>query len=134
MRFIRIPILFNAPARVHARAFYTAEILGVLDQVHGPIFQEIHVNKNRLTSEEALAGLFAEHAGVAEEAFTKAFRSPAVDQRLREADRLMRGYSITSVPCVTIQGRYVSDGSMAQGYGSLLRLVNELAEMESAAN
>ena len=130
--FVRVPILFNAPARLHARAYYTAAELGILEEIHLPFFREIHVNRNRLTSPAELAALFARF-GVDEETFDKTFRSDAVNQRLLRADRLMRGYRITSVPSVTIHGKYVSDGSMARGYASLLELVNELARIEHAA-
>ena len=43
VEFIRIPAIFNSPRwEVHARAYYTAEILEVQDRIHGPLFSAIH--------------------------------------------------------------------------------------------
>ncbi|MCK7577871.1 MAG: DsbA family protein [Chromatiales bacterium] len=57
-----------------ARAYYAAEALGVLDKVHQPLFDAIHREKRKLSSEDELAALFAEH-GVDQDAFRKAYKS-----------------------------------------------------------
>ena len=40
--FQRMPAIFNQTWAIFAQAFYAAEVLGVTDQVHTPIFKAIH--------------------------------------------------------------------------------------------
>lgn len=127
--FLRIPVSFNPMAKLHAQAYYTAELLGVLSEIHMPMFREIHVNKNFLNSRAALAAFFADH-GVAEEDFNTAFDSFDVNTKLRRAEQLARRYRISSVPRVVVNGKYVSGAEMTGGYDSLLELVNEMVASE----
>ena len=52
--FVRIPAVWNPLLQLHARAFYIAEALGKGEEMHSPIFREMHVNGNPLNSEQAL--------------------------------------------------------------------------------
>ncbi|MBA3563025.1 MAG: thiol:disulfide interchange protein DsbA/DsbL [Gammaproteobacteria bacterium] len=130
VNFVRIPAVWNDQVRMHARAFYTAEALGKLEEIHTPMFREMHVNNNPLATEDALAGFFAEH-GVEEDTFRETFRSFAVETKLRRADTLNRRYRVQSVPVVVVNGKYVSDADMVGGYEELLVLVDELAASEN---
>jgi len=47
VKFVRMPGVFRASWEIHARAYYTAEILGVVDKVHKPMFEAIHEQKRR---------------------------------------------------------------------------------------
>ena len=42
VKFVRMPGVFRPSWEIHARAYYTAEILGVVDKVHRPMFDAIH--------------------------------------------------------------------------------------------
>ena len=127
--FIRIPVSFNPMAKLHAKAYFTAELLGVLDKTHMPMFREIHVNKNFLNSKESLAVFFAAH-GVPEEEFNSAFDSFDVNTKLRRSEQLAKRYRISSVPRVIVNGKYTSGAEMTGGYDSLLELVNEMVASE----
>ncbi len=129
VEFVRIPATLNRGWQIHARAYYTAEVLGVLDKVHTQLFQEIHVNKNSLGTEDELAEFFASH-GVDEKAFRDAFRSFAVDTKLRRADTLSRRYRVTGVPAVVVNGKYTTGAAEAQGYDNLLKLIDYLVQLE----
>lgn len=130
--FVRIPANFNAMARQHSRAFYAAEALGVTDDVHEAFFQEIHVRKNRLASEDALVKFFASQ-GVDADAFRDAMNSFSVDTNLRRADDLARRYKITSVPALVINGKYVTQASMAGSMPRLRQILDFLVAKESGA-
>lgn len=129
--FMRVPALFNSPARVHARAFYTAETLGVLDETHMPFFQELHVNRQRMTEEDELASFFARF-GVEREAFRQAYNSFAVDTKLRRAEALGRRYRVSSTPTVIVNGKYVIDGDKITSYQQILEIATYLAEQEAS--
>ena len=127
--FVRIPAVWNPTLRLHAQAFYTAEVLGMGTEMHRPIFDEIQVNGNFLDSEQKLAAFF-ERFGVTAEEFEKAFNSFTVHTKLERADELNRRYRISSVPSIVINGKYTSNGTMAGSYERLIELVDELAARE----
>lgn len=128
--FVRVPALFNRPARVHARAFYTAEALGVLEDTHMPFFQELHVNRNSMTDEDDLASFFGRF-GVERDAFRQTYNSFAVDTRLRRAEAIGRRYRVSSTPTVIVNGKYVIDGDKVTSYEQILDIATHLAKQEA---
>ena len=129
--FVRIPAVWNPLLQLHARAYYAAEVLGITDEIHTPIFREIHVNGNPLNSEQALQEFFGQF-GVSEEDFTGAFNSFAVHTKLQRADELSRRYRISSVPTVIINGKYSATAQSAGDYPTLMELIDELVASERA--
>lgn len=133
VNFVRIPTVWSPPVRMHGQAYYAAEALGKVEEMHTPFFREMHVNGNFLQSEAAIADFFEQH-GVSEDEFTSAFSSFAVHTKLQRADELARRYRVTSTPSVVINGKYLTNASMAGGYPQLLELIDELAAAERAGN
>ena len=88
VEFVRVPAMWNETLRIHARLFYTAEMLGKLEELHTPIFREMHVKGNLLNTVEKITAFFREH-GVSTDEFQKAFSSFAVESKLQRADVLM---------------------------------------------
>lgn len=129
VEFVRVPAMWNDATRMHARVFYTAELLGKLDQLHTLIFREIHVAGNQLNSLDKIATFFQQH-GVGKEEFTKAFSSFSVESKLQRADVLNRRYRIQSVPTVVVNGKYTTDIGAAGGEAQLFGLIDDLAAHE----
>ena len=129
VEFARVPAMWNDQLRMHARLFYTAEALGKLDALHSTIFREMHVNNNPMTTVESMMAFFKKH-GVSPEEFQKAFASFAVESKLQRADFLNRRYQIQSVPAVIVNGKYVTEVSMAGGEPQLFQVIDELAAHE----
>jgi thiol:disulfide interchange protein DsbA len=130
VEFIRVPAMWNEATRMHARVFFTAELLGKLEQLHTPIFREINVKGDPLNTVEKIAAFFAEN-GVSSDDFQKAFSSFAVENKLQRADFLNRRYRIESVPTVIVNGKFKTDVAMAGGEKPLFVLINELAAHEN---
>lgn len=130
--FVRLPMMWSAVHRTHARMFYTAELLGKLDELHAQLFAEIHNNHDPLSTQEQIQAFFVSH-GVSKEDFTRAFASFAVEASLKRAEALGLRYQIESVPTVIINGKYVTDVAMAGGQQQLIALINELAMRENGA-
>lgn len=132
VEFTRLPAIFTSPRwELHARAFYTAEVLGVFDKMHPVIFHTLHEKKQRLDSKGDLAELFAEH-GVSEEEFNGAFDSFAVQSGVRRAADLTKRYGIDGVPTMVVNGKYRVDGPIAGTYDRLIKIVNFLISKERA--
>ena len=135
-RFVRIPVVWNTVHELHARVFYTMEVLarnGTLadgEAFHNTVFQEIQNRGNRLTNEDAVRRLF-ERFGVDAESFDKTWKSFEVDQKLRVAKDLGRRYAIQGVPAVVVNGKYRTGGAEAGSYDAVPDVIDELIARES---
>lgn len=127
--FRRVPAIFRESWEPHARAYYTAEILGVVDNVHQPLFDAIHVQKRSLQTKKELMHFFAEH-GVNEQDFSKTYDSFAVDTLVRRSKVMQQRYGVMGVPSMVVNGKYRTSGSEAGGLENAMRVVEVLAEQE----
>ncbi len=129
IEFVRVPAVFAQNWEVHARAFYAAQQLGVLDKLNGPMFDAIHKEGRKLGSQEEVTQFFADK-GVSAEDFKKAYNSFDVDTKTRRAIALTREYGITGVPALIVNGKYRSSAQEAGDFATLLKLVDYLAAKE----
>lgn len=125
--YVRVPGIFRQSTIFDARVYYTLEALGVIDQMHADIFQEIHVRKNPFSSMEDLRELLKKH-GVNEVDFKAAFESFAVDTKLKQAQKAFERYQATGVPSIVVDGKYRATASSAGGHPELMELTNYLVE------
>lgn len=132
VEFHRLPAMWNDTLRMHARLFFTVELLGKLEELHTPIFREIHVNRNPLNTVEQISRFMRDH-GVSAEDFQKTFTSFAVESKLQRADVLNRRYRVQGVPMVVVNGKYTADVGTAGGQQQLLELINDLSAREHGA-
>ena len=130
VEFRRVPGVFARNWIPHARAYYTAEVLGVLDTIHTPLFEAIHEEGRSIGDEDTLARFFAEH-GVAEADFHEAYNSFSVDTKTRQALTASKEYGISGVPSMIVNGRYRTSARLAGTYENLLKVVDELVAKES---
>ncbi len=127
--FRRVPGVFRGTWVVHAKAYYAAEQLGVLDRIHSPLFKAMHEQRRALNDEEAMAAFFVEQ-GVPRAQFDKAWQSFSVESKVRQAMALTRGYGISGVPSVIVNGKYRSSASLAGGFDQVLKVVDFLVDKE----
>ncbi len=129
VQFIRVPATFNPLWQMHARAFYTAEILGVGDKLHKPLFDAYHLERNRLDTDQKLREFFVKH-GVKAGDFDDTFHSFAVETRLARAVDLTQRYGITGVPTLIVNGKYRTTSKTASHDG-VLEVLDYLIKKES---
>ncbi|GAA5315956.1 MAG: thiol:disulfide interchange protein DsbA [Candidatus Pelagadaptatus aseana] len=127
--FRQSPAMWNKTMQVHARAFYVAQALKVLDKVHQPLFTALNVERKSLATEQELASFFASH-GVAEETFLKAYKSFGVTSQVKQADARARSYKISGTPEVVINGKYRVSARMAGGQSEMLKVADYLIQKE----
>ncbi len=131
--FMRVPAIFNNPLwEIHAKAFYTAEVLGVLDKTHEDFFDAIHQQGRRLATEPEIEDFFVKH-GVSAADFKNAFNSFAVYSKVRRAMELTRRYGIDGVPSLIVDGKYRTSGSLAGGHEGMIKVLNFLIAKEAKA-
>ena len=104
-----------------------------LPELHGEIFREVNLRKNRLDTPESIEAFFVAH-GVPKADFKKAFASFAVDSRVNRAVDLNRRYRISSTPTFVVNGRYVTDAGMAGSEDKLFEIINALAARDKPAS
>ncbi|MFC1749097.1 thiol:disulfide interchange protein DsbA/DsbL [Pseudomonadota bacterium] len=131
VEFTHMPAIFNQQLAMYARAYYAAEALEVLDKVHKPFFEAIHLQKRRFDSEEAIADLFEEN-GVDRKKFSKAFRSFSVEAKVKRAAELGRRYGVEATPSMVVNGKYITNpGQGQQGFKGMLKTIDELIAAET---
>jgi len=131
--FIQLPAtLGRKPGEAHARAFYTAETLGILDQTNKQIMTAMHREKRRVDTEDQLAAFFVEQ-GVSEEDFRKTYNSFVVETKFRRAQDLIKRYQVNGVPAVVVNGKFLTNASMAGSPEKIFEVVDFLVQQEAKA-
>lgn len=125
----RMPAVVGGHMVFFARAFYAAEALGVLDDIHLPLYTAIHRHGRPLNTEDALARFFEEH-GVDRTRFLSIFRSSAVAARVREAKVITRRYDARGAPTMVVDGTYRVDPTMVASPAALMEVVDFLVSRE----
>ena len=136
--FTRVPVMWSEGHRSTARLYYTLESLGKLDQLHGEVFKEIHVNNDPLIASdpndtagaERVQAAFVQKFGISGDTFKKAYHSFSVETSLQRADQLVQRYRVEGVPTFVVNGKFVADVRSAGGPERLLTLVDDLATQE----
>jgi thiol:disulfide interchange protein DsbA len=126
---VRLPATWNNTLKTHARLFYAMELLGK-QNLNNEIWREINVKGNRLDTPAAIEAFFTSR-GVSKADFQKAFAGFAIDTKVAKAEDLNRRYRIASTPTVVVNGKYVTDVSMAGGEDQLFDVINALVARES---
>lgn len=127
--FRRVPAPFFRGEPL-ARAYYTAEVLGVLDRVHEPIFRAIHEHRANLRDPELLAALFEAAAEVPAEDFATAFDSFSVRSRVAQGRAQIDVLPSSNVPTMVVAGRYWLNGELAGSNAEMLPVVDYLVGLE----
>ncbi len=127
-----MPVIFRASWEPPARAYYTAELLGVLKKVHRPIYEALHV-KNRPMEEDAEWRSLFVAQGVSGEDFDMTFRSFAVESLLRKSTVMQGRYGISSTPSVVVHGKYLVLGNLAGSMQNMIKVVEGLVALEHKA-
>ncbi len=131
VEFVRIPAIFNNPRwKLHAQAYYTAEVLEIMDKFHKPFFDAMQRKRQRMANKEEI-GKFFEQLDVDAKTFDDAFESFAVQAKVRRAADLTRQYGISGVPTVIVNGKYRLEAELARSYERMTRIMNALIAQES---
>ncbi len=130
VEFIRIPAVFNKTWALHAKAYYSADFLGVMDKFHPAMFAAIHKKKQHMNTPAELKKLFMQ-LGVSAKEFDSVFNSFGVDAKVRRAKALSKQYGISGVPALVVNGKYLTDGPMAGGRKGMIEVLNYLIKKEA---
>lgn len=128
----RLPAIFRESWIPHARAWYTAMLLGVTDRTHQALFEEIHEHRNPTDHKEALAAFF-ERQGIDRTTFDQTYDSFAVESLVRKSIVMQQRYGITGTPSVIVNGKYRVTGRLAGSLENMIAVTMALVEREHEA-
>lgn len=127
--FEQVPSSLNPSWTEHARTFYALKLMGVQEQLHTKVFETIHVKRQRLAGLDTIARFVADQ-GVDEKEFRKHYASFPVDSLVRKNKKMEQRYGLRGVPAVIINGKYLTNGSMAGNYSRMIEIINFLIAAE----
>ncbi|MCF7991750.1 MAG: thiol:disulfide interchange protein DsbA/DsbL [Thiohalocapsa sp.] len=128
--FRRMPAASSPRWVPHAKAYFAAEALGVLEQFHEPMFKALHDERRKIFNDEQIIA-FAAEQGIDEEAFRKAYNSFPVDMQVRKSADLVRRYNIDGVPAIVVNGKYLTSASQAGTTDRMFEVIDYLIAEES---
>jgi protein dithiol oxidoreductase (disulfide-forming) len=121
----RVPVAFRDEFVPQQRLFYTLEALNKVKELHGKVFQAIHVEKRKLDTQASIGEWIAKQ-GVNRAKFDELYNSFAVQTKARRATQLQNDYRVSGVPALGIAGRFYTDGSLSQSMERALTITNWL--------
>jgi len=130
--FVRLPAVLGPSWEPHARAFYTAQLLGVLEKVHKPIFERMHKDRKPVRNVADVKKIFMAQ-GVSGQDFDNTYKSFAVITRTNRAKQAVRLYGITGVPALVVNGKYRTTAKLTGGNRKMLDVVDFLVRKEREA-
>ncbi len=125
--FIHVPAVFSDSWEALARLYYAAEVLGVQEKMHPVIFEAMHGEGKQIRGFDGVKALFVAN-GISEEKLDQALNSFTVAAKTRRAKTMTKSYGIDSVPNIVVQGKYRTNGTLAQSHANVFNVVDFLAE------
>ena len=111
INFKRVPIAFRDSFIPQQKLYYTLEALGQVDELHKKVFHAIHVERQRLDTDNEIADFIGKQ-GVDKKKFLDMYNSFAVQTKVRQATQMQNAYQVDGVPLVAVDGRYLTSPSI----------------------
>ena len=130
----RIAVAFGRRAwEMMARAYITAEMLGIEDESHIVMMDAIWKERKQFRTVDELADFYTQF-GIERSAFLANYQSFAADSQLRKSQRDVQLFGITGTPSMVVNRKYRVTSSKAVGdFNIMLDVVDFLVSKESAA-
>ena len=128
VQFRRIPAVFNERWGHDAAIFYTFEALGVLERVHRPFFDAIHLNHLRTDSQPAMTEWLKKN-NIDPNKFFDTMKSFGVQSKTRRAVQLTTAYKIDGTPAMAVQGKYTVSAEQGGTREGMLDTVSSLVDV-----
>lgn len=130
VEFRREAVVFFEDWALLAKAYYVAIELDVLDAIHMPMFEALHVKKLPMKNREDIERLFIEKGNVDSEVFRKTYNDEdqSILNRILEVHETARLMSIKNTPTVVVNDKYLVNTRTAQSRARIFRVVNHLVE------
>ena len=137
VHFVLIPAAFGGPWDNYAKAFYTAEAMGLMQKTHEAMFRAIHIDQSLkgergMDSPEDIATFYANY-GADPKQFVSSMQSFAIATKINRARQYMTAAYANGdqmgTPTFLVAGKYRVKGKSAD---DMFRIINQLVRMERA--
>ena len=128
-KIVKLPVALRDSWIPHAKLYYALQQMGKIDEINNLIFEEIHLEDNRLNTEQQMVDFLGKH-GIDTNKFIEKYNSFGTEARIKKASNLAKKYQINSVPTIIVNGKYLTSGSYVSSYDELYSVINLLIERE----
>ena len=135
VKFTAVAAPFGGYWVPYAKAFYTAQSMGLLDKTHDAMFRAIHLERSLpiqpLPTNEQIAAFYAKHGANPQE-FASTMASFATDAKLKRAQQWIQRAGVESTPTLVVNGKYRVVGGSS--HEESLRIAEHLIARERAGS
>ena len=134
VRFTYVPALFGSMWDDYAKAFYTAQALGIEEKSHDDLYRAIHIEQTLKgergrDSLEDIAKFYAKY-GVNPDTFVSTMNSFTIAGKTSKAKQFALRSQIQGTPSLIVNGKYLIKGTSRDDQ---LRIADQLIAQERAA-
>ena len=115
-----------------ARMFHTFDVMGVLDKMYEEGFIMFQDKQSKLQGEERVNSFLAQHS-INKDKFWQAWKSDAVDARLKKSAELTKMAQIAKTPTFVVHGAYKVDIESVKSVEELFLLLEYLTAKKAPA-
>lgn len=130
VQVVQVPAALSSSWIPYARAYYAAELSGVLGKTHAAVFDALHKDGalplHNVSADELVA--FYAGYGVDRTRFNTLLRGPEVDARLEKARAFAIASGVRGTPTLIVNGKYRVTGG--ESYDDVLRITDWLVARE----
>lgn len=134
IEFVKNPVIWDKTTEIHAKVYFTAEVLGVEKEMAQAIFEAIHEKAttrkeamNAMTDDEVIMATF-EKLGADKDKAMKVYSSFGIKSKVNQADGRARAFAVSGTPEIVVDGQYRVTTSTAGSFEQMLAIATYLAE------
>jgi thiol:disulfide interchange protein DsbA len=120
-----VPAVFNEKWLPGAKIFYTLQEMGMLDKLHGRVFDAYHKEGLNLNEDAQLMD-WVKRQGLNESEFKSAYRSFSVQTKAMKGASAARAAGLEGVPALVVDGKYLTSVSMTLTEERLFEVLDAL--------
>jgi len=133
VQFTPVAAPFGGYWMPYAKAYYTAEAMGLLGKTHDAMFRAIHIERSMpvqpVPTPEQIGAFYAKY-GADTQQFISTMSSFAVDAKVKRAQQFLTRSGVDSTPTLVIDGKYRVKG---KSFEDVLRIAEHLVAQERGA-
>ncbi len=123
--FRRSHVAFSDSFVPQQRLYLALEAMGLMDKLHGKVFNAIHKEKLPLATGDAIVAWVVQQ-GVDKAKFMEQYNSFSAASKATRMTQLQNAYKVEGVPALGVAGRFYTDGAMAGSMERALKVVEWL--------
>ena len=124
----RVPALSSENWEPFAKLFYSLELVGELNRLHWPVYDNFHFDGMKLNDEKVMLDWIVRN-GLDRQKFLAAYNSDEVRDRLNRSRELMKTYDVRGVPSIIVDGKFQTSARLAGGTRQLAQVLDQLVKL-----